>query len=71
MIATHNPGKLAEMRDLLSRFGVEAVSAGELGLGVEEHPVREHRHHQLLHVVGQHVVAAEQRGSRLPQALDG
>src|SRR5215510_3033100 len=32
VIATHNPGKLAEMRDLLSVYGVEAVSAGELGL---------------------------------------
>ena len=32
VIATHNPGKLAEMRDLLAPFGVAAVSAGELGL---------------------------------------
>ena len=32
MIATHNPGKLAEMRELLAPHGVEAVSAGELGL---------------------------------------
>src|SRR5262245_59674595 len=32
VIATHNPGKLAEMRDLLSVHGVEATSAGELGL---------------------------------------
>ncbi len=32
VIATHNPGKLAEMRDLLAPFGVEAVSAGALGL---------------------------------------
>jgi XTP/dITP diphosphohydrolase len=32
VIATHNPGKLAEMRDLLSIYGVEATSAGELGL---------------------------------------
>lgn len=32
VIATHNPGKLAEMRDLLARYGIEAVSAGELGL---------------------------------------
>ena len=32
VIATHNPGKLVEMRDLLSVYGVEAVSAGELGL---------------------------------------
>jgi XTP/dITP diphosphohydrolase len=33
VIATHNPGKLAEMRELLTPHGVEAVSAGELGLG--------------------------------------
>ena len=32
VVATHNPGKLAEMRELLAPFGVEAVSAGELGL---------------------------------------
>ena len=32
VIATHNGGKLAEMRELLAPFGVEAVSAGELGL---------------------------------------
>src|SRR3979490_1494531 len=33
VIATHNPGKLTEMRELLAPHGVEAVSAGELGLG--------------------------------------
>jgi XTP/dITP diphosphohydrolase len=32
VVATHNPGKLREMRELLSLYGVEAVSAGELGL---------------------------------------
>jgi XTP/dITP diphosphohydrolase len=32
VIATHNPGKLAEMRELLTPHGVEAISAGELGL---------------------------------------
>ncbi|QDL99696.1 RdgB/HAM1 family non-canonical purine NTP pyrophosphatase [Rhodopseudomonas palustris] len=32
MIATHNPGKLAEMRELLAPYGIEAISAGELGL---------------------------------------
>jgi XTP/dITP diphosphohydrolase len=32
VIATHNPGKLTEMRELLARHGIEAVSAGELGL---------------------------------------
>lgn len=32
VIATHNAGKLREMRELLAPYGVEAVSAGELGL---------------------------------------
>jgi XTP/dITP diphosphohydrolase len=32
VIATHNPGKLAEMRELLALYGVGAISAGELGL---------------------------------------
>ena len=36
MIATHNPGKLAEMRELLAPHGVEAISAGELGLAEPE-----------------------------------
>jgi XTP/dITP diphosphohydrolase len=36
VIATHNPGKLAEMRELLAPYGIEAVSAGELGLGEPE-----------------------------------
>jgi XTP/dITP diphosphohydrolase len=36
VIATHNPGKLAEMRELLAPHGVEAVSAGELNLGEPE-----------------------------------
>ena len=32
VIATHNPGKLAEMKELLAPHGIEVVSAGELGL---------------------------------------
>src|SRR3954453_8213384 len=36
VIATHNPGKLAEMRELLAPYGIAAVSAGELGLGEPE-----------------------------------
>ena len=32
VVATHNPGKLKEMRELLVPFGIDAVSAGELGL---------------------------------------
>jgi len=36
VIATHNPGKLREMRELLAPFGVEAVAAGDLGLDEPE-----------------------------------
>jgi XTP/dITP diphosphohydrolase len=32
VIATHNAGKLAEFADLLAPFGIDAVSAGALGL---------------------------------------
>jgi len=32
VIATHNAGKLAELRELLAPFRIAAVSAGELGL---------------------------------------
>ena len=34
IIATHNPGKVVEMQELLAPYGVEVVSAGELGLPV-------------------------------------
>ncbi|MEP9349068.1 RdgB/HAM1 family non-canonical purine NTP pyrophosphatase [Xanthobacter sp. KR7-225] len=36
VVATHNPGKLIEMRLLLAPHGVEAVSAAELGLAEPE-----------------------------------
>ncbi len=32
VIATHNKGKLVEMRELMAPFGIELVSAGDLGL---------------------------------------
>jgi XTP/dITP diphosphohydrolase len=32
VVATHNPGKLREIKELLAPFRVEPVSAGELGL---------------------------------------
>lgn len=32
VIATHNPGKLAEMRELLAPYGIDALSAAELDL---------------------------------------
>lgn len=36
VIATHNAGKLKEMRDLLAPYAIEAQSAGELGLAEPE-----------------------------------
>ena len=35
VLATHNPGKLKEMGDILARFGVEVVSPKDLGLTVD------------------------------------
>jgi XTP/dITP diphosphohydrolase len=32
VVATHNPGKLAEMHELLAPYEIEAISAGEMGL---------------------------------------
>ncbi len=32
IIASHNPGKVQEIGDLLARFDVQVVSAGDLGL---------------------------------------
>jgi XTP/dITP diphosphohydrolase len=32
VIATHNAGKLREVRDLIAPYGLDAISAGELGL---------------------------------------
>jgi XTP/dITP diphosphohydrolase len=36
VIATHNPGKLAELRELLAPYGIAAQSAGELKLAEPE-----------------------------------
>ncbi len=36
VIASHNPGKLAEMRELLAPYGIGAISAGELALAEPE-----------------------------------
>lgn len=36
VIATHNPGKLAEMRELLAPYGIDVVSASELKLDEPE-----------------------------------
>lgn len=36
VIATHNPGKLREIADLIAPFGLSAVAAGQLGLAEPE-----------------------------------
>jgi XTP/dITP diphosphohydrolase len=36
VIATHNQGKLVEMRELMTPYGIETVSAGDLGLAEPE-----------------------------------
>ncbi|MFL6936909.1 MAG: RdgB/HAM1 family non-canonical purine NTP pyrophosphatase [Xanthobacteraceae bacterium] len=36
VVATHNPGKLKEMRELLAPYGVHALSARELGVAEPE-----------------------------------
>jgi XTP/dITP diphosphohydrolase len=36
VIATHNPGKLREMRELLAPYRIEAISAGDMGLNEPE-----------------------------------
>ncbi|MBO6903476.1 MAG: non-canonical purine NTP pyrophosphatase, partial [Parvibaculum sp.] len=36
VVASHNPGKVREIADLLAPFGIETVSAGDLGLDEPE-----------------------------------
>jgi XTP/dITP diphosphohydrolase len=36
VIATHNSGKLAEMRELLAPYGIDAISASDMGLSEPE-----------------------------------
>jgi len=64
VIATHNPGKLAEMRELLAPHGVEAVSAGELGLGEPEETGASFRANAALKAV------AAAKAARLPSFAD-
>lgn len=35
VLATHNPGKLAEMKEILSQLGVEVISPAEAGVEVD------------------------------------
>ena len=36
VVASHNAGKVREINELISSFGMSAISAGELGLGEPE-----------------------------------
>jgi XTP/dITP diphosphohydrolase len=63
-IATHNPGKLREMRELLMPFGIEAVSATELGLAEPEETGTSFRENARIKAV------AAATASRLPAFAD-
>ncbi|WP_440636142.1 RdgB/HAM1 family non-canonical purine NTP pyrophosphatase [Bradyrhizobium sp. PUT101] len=64
VIATHNPGKLAEMRELLAPYGIEAVSAGELGLGEPDESGSDFRSNAAIKAI------AAARATRLPAFAD-
>ncbi|MGL3105662.1 RdgB/HAM1 family non-canonical purine NTP pyrophosphatase [Bradyrhizobium sp. BR 1432] len=64
VIATHNPGKLAEMRELLAPYGIEAVSAGELDLGEPEETGNDFRSNAAIKAI------AAARASKLPSFAD-
>lgn len=64
VIATHNPGKLAEMRELLAPYGIEAVSAGELGLGEPEETGSDFRSNAAIKAI------AAAKATKLPSFAD-
>ena len=64
MIATHNPGKLREMRELLAPYGVEAVAAGDLGLAEPEETGTSFRENARIKA------AAAARAAQLPAFAD-
>ncbi|WFU24819.1 RdgB/HAM1 family non-canonical purine NTP pyrophosphatase [Bradyrhizobium sp. CB1717] len=64
VIATHNPGKLAEMKELLAPYGIEAVSAGELGLDEPDETGNDFRSNAAIKAI------AAARATRLPSFAD-
>jgi len=64
VIATHNPGKLAEMRELLAPYGIAAVSAGELGLAEPEETGNDFRSNAAIKAI------AAARATKLPSFAD-
>ncbi|MBB4257772.1 MULTISPECIES: RdgB/HAM1 family non-canonical purine NTP pyrophosphatase [unclassified Bradyrhizobium] len=64
VIATHNPGKLAEMKELLAPYGIEAVSAGELGLAEPDETGNDFRSNAAIKAI------AAAKATRLPAFAD-
>ncbi len=64
VLASHNRGKLAEMADLMRPFGIELVSAGELGLPEPEETALDFYGNARLKA------AAAASGSSLPSLAD-
>lgn len=64
VIATHNPGKLAEMTALLAPYGIDTVSAGALGLAEPEETAPDFEGNARLKAL------AAARGAGLPALAD-
>ena len=64
VIATHNPGKLVEMRMLIEPFGLDAVSAGDLDLPEPEETGASFEENAVLKAL------AAARGAGLPALAD-
>ncbi|TYL88939.1 RdgB/HAM1 family non-canonical purine NTP pyrophosphatase [Bradyrhizobium rifense] len=64
VIATHNPGKLAEMKELLAPHGIEVVSAGELSLPEPEETGNDFRSNAAIKAV------AAAQATKLPAFAD-
>jgi XTP/dITP diphosphohydrolase len=64
VIATHNPGKLAEMKELLAPYGIEAVSAGELSLPEPEETGNDFRSNAAIKAI------AAAQATKLPSFAD-
>ncbi|WP_300536211.1 RdgB/HAM1 family non-canonical purine NTP pyrophosphatase [Sphingosinicella sp.] len=64
IVASHNPGKVREIRDLLSPFGIAPVSAGDAGLPEPEETETTFRGNAELKAL------AAARGSGLPALAD-
>ena len=64
VIATHNPGKLAEMKELLAPHGIAAVSAGELGLPEPEETGEDFRSNAAIKAI------AAAKAAKLPAFAD-